>query len=751
MSDSTKITKTESEGDDASEDSPSMEWTAEQIGSALRELHREYAPHLMRMRVRRMLLELADDAKHDDRTGTHLPKPYDKSRLILKTLIGDAQDVVQNYTARVSANEPQTSVVPVALGRSSVAKRVEERAAEQERLLMSQWAAVHGRLAQRQAAWSQAWGRAGWYLTLPRDASWGLPDRRYFEDLTDDEVAQMRERGEVVSTSDEDGVATLVESAESWLERRRAAAQARAISGRSLFTLEEFGPDMVLPRYDRDGTAARSLKYGFVIEEVPASDFRPGTELAKAAAQQAGVAEEDVERFGLYLGKDGKIAGGVTRGGEPGSQSGVAEKWTLARFLTRDEVYYFVTQNPESGSGEIIWHDTHGGGQVPLIPVPGMYTDSSAPGAEFASLMESVFALTPIINQIETLLSNVATWNALGRFVIEDPSGQLFADDSGDPLIMSTEDMVGLDPQDVSVVKGHIRQLTIDAGMLFQLLDFYSHRLDRSKPAPVTEGQSAATAAAWQVRQLLESSGELLEQAVSNHAEAVKQVQLLWVRWMRMLDEPIYAFAAPGHRRDGRSVRGLIEFEPSDLVESIRVEQSSQSAQQRVVLRQAGIELLQAGRIDEHEFYEHYDLAEDPEEAIVRAWAQRAVDIVMLGNTSGVDEDSVLADIVNAVRGRLTMELLERSPNFALAQAEGMAAAADQAAAAAAAGPPQPSTSGMAADGNVAAAMGVREPGFGMPLDLPGNPLQGLGGPPFSGAGLGPVTAQGGSALEGLA
>ena len=133
----------------------------------------------------------------------------------------------------------------------------------------------------------------------------------------------------------------------------------------------------------------------------------------------------------------------------------------------------------------------------------------------------------------------------------------------------------------------------------------------------MTEGQAGATAAAWQVRQLLESSGELLEQAVSNHAEAVKQVQLLWIRWMRMLDERVYAFAAPGSRKNARSVRGLIEFDPADLVESIRVEQSSQSAQQRVVLRQAGIELLQAGRIDEHEFYEHYDLAEDPEHRTV--------------------------------------------------------------------------------------------------------------------------------------
>ena len=654
-----------SQADDDGKEAPEAQWSEEQIGSALRELWHEYGPHHTRMRVRRMLLELADDAKHDDRTGTHLPKPYDKSKLILKTLIGDAQDVVQNYTARLSANEPQTSVIPVALSRSRVARRVEERAAEQERLLMSQWQSVHGRLAQR----------------------------------------------------------------------------------------------------------------------------------------QAGVSEDDVERYRLYLGKDGKIAGGVTRGGEPGSQRG-RERWTLARFLTRDEVYYYVTETPEAGGGTVIWHDIHGGGQVPLIPVPGMYTDSSAPGAEFASLMESVFALTPIINQIETLLSNVATWDALGRFVIEDPGGQLFADDSGEPLIMSTEDMVGLDPQDVNIVKGRVRQLTIDAGLLFQLLDFYSSRLDRSKPAPVTEGQAAATAAAWQVRQLLESSGELLEQAVSNHAEAVKQVQLLWIRWMRMLDEPIYAFAAPDHRKNDRSVRGLIEFDPTDLVESIRVEQSTQSAQQRVVLRQAGIELLQAGRIDEHEFYEHYDLAEDPEEAVVRAWAQRAVDIVMLGTTSGVDPDSVLADVVKAVRGRITMELLDRSPNFALAQAEQMAAQAAQAAGpvgpvpagpvpggpgaagplgggvpgglgallgglggvpggpipgGAGGGPPLPYTASVAAAGNIAAALGIVEPGLGMPINLPGTPLSGapggapFPGAPFPGAGLGPVSAEGASAAAGLA
>jgi hypothetical protein len=77
-----------------------------------------------------------------------------------------------------------------------------------------------------------------------------------------------------------------------------------------------------------------------------------------------------------------------------------------------------------------------------------------------------------------------------------------------------------------------------------------------------------------------------------------------------------------------------------------------------------------------------------------------------------------------------------------------MAAAAN--AAGQPAGPPQPSTARMARAGNVAAALGVREPGLGMPIDLPGNPLQGIGGPPFPGAGVGPVTPQGASAATGL-
>ena len=203
----------------------------------------------------------------------------------------------------------------------------------------------------------------------------------------------------------------------------------------------------------------------------------------------------------------------------------------------------------------------------------------------------------------------------------------------------------------------------------------------------------------------MDSASELLAQPVGHHDDAVEQVQLLWVHWMRMLDEPIFSIAAPGFRSSDKAVRGLIEMDPKNLSTSISVIQSPQSAQQLTVLRQQGIEMLQAGRIDEYEYYENYDLAADPEESIVRATAQRVSDIVIFGNTDNVDPGALITDIVEAVRGTLSFEMLNRSPGFSLASAQQMASTAAQAAA-----------------GNVAAPDGIRRPGMGLGTDLPGEP-----------------------------
>lgn len=691
----------------------------EQIGAIHQELWTEYADHFARLHIRRLLMQMGIEAATDERTGAYLPHPYDQSKLILKTLIGDVIKAVQNYTSRVAANEPQASVIPVALNASQVGKRVEERAAEQERLLMSMWEAVGGREAQVQSTWSQSWGRVGWYHTLPREAEWGLPDREYYEDLTDDEIDIMQRSGTISTVPvDIDGKRVFPESAGNWLERRKAKAKDNAVNSRSFATLEAIPPDMVLVRYDRDGTARKSIKYAFIVEEHPASDFAPGSEMAKAAAryvkrhgtdEQRQMSDDEIARYGMTF-KDGKIAGGVSAGVEPLGVQG--SKWFLSRFLTRDEVYWFVSESAGASAGTIIHHQYHGGGKVPLIPVPGFYTDSMSPGNEYSSLMEDVFTLTPAINQLETLLSNVATWNALGRFVVEIPEGAALFDDEGEPTILKREEIIpGAEPGEVTSIRGKVRQLEVGADLLLQMLEFFTERLDSSKPAPVTEGQTGTSQAAWAVRLSLDAAGEQLEQSVDNHAEAVKQVMLLWIRWLRLYDEPVYSFAAPGRRGSGNTVRGLIEFNPSDLIETITINQSSQSIQQRIVLDQAGIEKLQAGVIDEEEYYELYALAADPQEARIRANAQKVVSLLLTGSSEEIMPGSLLSDVAQAVRGRISFRLLaqgpEFSPAFAMSTAEDMA---------------MQSLALQSPEGNPALAAGVRQPGINMGLQQPGTP-----------------------------
>ena len=699
---------------------PEMQFTEKQIGRILHELHRERAPYLRRMAGRRLLLNLASDKVDDPLTGTWLPDPFDKSTLIIRSLMGDISDVLNNYKARIAANEPQISVIPVAsTKKGTVTKTVDEQASEQERLLQSQWLMAGGRAAQRQAAYSQSWGRAGWYLTLPRDASFGLPARRYFEtgELTDDEIDELRRKGEI--EPDPTAEQRFREVGETWLERRQAEAQENAVNGTSLFTLEEYPSDMVLPRYETDGTANKTLKYGFVIKEMPGADFLPGTEMARAAARTAlamgkeDFPDGDIDKYGIYVNDDGDIEGGLTEGGE--EYSNVAKRrWTMAIFATRTEVYWYVTVTPGTSSGIIVHHEKHGADEVPLIPIAAEHTDSASPGAEFSSPMESVFASTPLINQLQTLLSNVATWNALGRFYIIQPDGTPLTDDEGELVTLTQEDLIGGDPGSVYITKGEVRQLTIDSGTLDSILQLYLERFDQNKPSPVTEGVAGATAAAWQVRQLLSASDELLQEPVDNHAEGMRRVLSIWIRWMRMLDEPVYAFSVPSARRNERSVRGLVEFDPEDLVGTIRVEQSSQNTQQRIALRAAGQEELAQGLISRERYYAEFALEQDPEAAMLDADINMISDVVLTGNLENVQAGSVFADVAQAVRGELSLELLARSPNFALAEAERMAANV-----AAATAPPTPGAPG---DGNLSQATGTVEPGLGMPLQQAGSP-----------------------------
>jgi len=682
-----------------------MPMSEKALQSAIVSMEHDFLPYNSRMMTRRALIERMPDVLD---VGTNVPSPFDESKLIIKTVVGEVVDGVQHYAARIAANPPQP-VVPRFTDKGDVTRRTDTRAAEQERLLTSIWDSLDGSQKQFEVAWSQAWCRVGWYLTLPRDVGWGLPDREYFEDLTDEELAELRNSGRISPSSDE----RMMESGESWIQRRRKYARDNALAGKTLFTLETYPGDMVRFRRDRDG-----IKYAYIAEEMPASDFLAGGDIATAAAKQRGV---DPDNFSIWMDSNGKIIAGIPQGGEEGAFQSTS--MVLIRFFDREYVYYMVGGPGKPDSAVMVWKAEHGAGEVPLVPVPGVRTDSRKPGNEYSSPMEPVFAYAPLLNQVETLLSNVAAFNAIPRWVIEKPDGSLVVDPtSGEPKILGQEDVPGLDPSQAQVVEGKIVQLTINADMLLKMLEVYASQLQAAMPPDVATGDAGTSGPAWTVRQLLTSAQEDLHQPVSNHALAMERIFRIWTRWMRLLDVPIYAVSAPGHRKS-ENVRGLIEFDPEDLVEAVEVKQSKDNASDRIVLQQHGIELFQGAKvIDARKFFEEYALEEDPVEAEMDMWAQRAVDIVM-GIGPPAPPNSVLAQIVQGVQGRTFLAMMERSPNAALLQAELMAAGEQLS---------NPATQGMTVSdtptnmqpegGNVAEANGLRQPGVGMGPSMPGSP-----------------------------
>lgn len=688
-----------------------MSFSESDLSSIISALENDFEQSIERTRIRRMLVERLPEALAANELGTTVPKPFDESELIVKTVVGEVAEAKIHYSSRISANPPQP-IVPRIADSPNAAKKAEENAAAQERLLLAQWAYCNGPARQQEIADAQVIANSGWYLTLPRDVAWGLPDRIFYDDLTDEQIDEMKASGKLSPEPDEYG--RYMESGENWLERRRAAAKGNAVSMRSLFTLEAIPGDMVRYRMDGDG-----VKYAYIVEELPANEFAPGTEIAERAAQHLGAKADEIKDFGIRV-EDGKIVAGVTQGGERGSQQ--SSTINLVRFFDRECMYILAAAPGIAGGAKLIWEADHGGGMVPLIPAACIRTDSRRPGYQFQSIMEPVFAYSKLLNQVETLASNVAVFNSIPRWVYEVQEGAPVVDpDTGSATAVSTAPVPGLDPSQAAVVEGRVVQLKLDASTLIEMMKFYAAQLKEAMPSPVAMGEGATSGPAWTARQLLAQAQENLRKPVQEHAAAVKQVFALWIRWLRELDVPVYAVSAPGRRSS--DVRGLIEIDPKDLVEWVEVNQSEESQQDRIVRQQHGIELRHAGVIDDYQLLAEYLLEEDPVLAEKRLWAQKAVDIVM-GMGAPAAPGSVLAMIVLAVQGRLALAIPQQSPNAAIAMAEEMAAKTQ---AALMGQPPTRNdipTNMLPQGGNPAAAAGIRQPGIGAAPTLEGTPGQ---------------------------
>lgn len=682
-----------------------------EVRNLLRNARDVHAEVQLNMRVRRMLINRDVAPATSNLTGTSLPAPFNKTSLAIRTMVGEPAKAAQHYASRIAANRPDVSVIPTTT-RTEVTATLDKRAGEQERVDNVMWTENGGRDAQWSIGWAMSVGGVGYYLTLPRDAGFGLPDRVYYEDKTDDEIEIMKREGYLSPakrTSPKTGQLVYAEAGDVWAARRKESARNRATSGRSLFTVEAFPRDMVLRERDIDG-----MKWAAIVEEIPGTALAPGGELAMSAARRDGVPMDDQSLYGLFRDDKGAIIGGVARGGPIGSQRNTNGTFTLIRFFNRVEQIVLVASVGSIDGAREVYRGKHGAmdGGVPVCPVievPFMRTDVYSPGGEFSTPLSQVFALVPLINQIETLRSNAEVFNLIPRWVVEMKDGSILRGEDGEPTIITAEQTPGLDPQQATAYPGTLKQLVIDTAQSDELLSLYLNQLAAAMPAPVTSGESGTSAAAYQVRQLIQQAQEVLRQPVDNHAMAVKQIIRMWHGWLRSLDTPIYFFSAPGHRSSKRAMRGLVEFNPRDFTDSIEVTQSLDTPAEMTVLLQQGLELLKARVINYEEFFEDYARSQDARQKVIDLYVQMGVDYLMTGalpTAAGpIDPTAMplIKQIADGVRGQIHYNMLRSSANYAIAQAEQIVAQAQQ---------PQPGAP--VGGGNVAAAAGIRQPGMGM-------------------------------------
>ena len=695
----------------------SPRFSEKQIHSIVRRLRDGRQDWDRDMRVRRMLWERYAEAYVDGNgTGTNVTAPFHKSSLIIKSLGGDVVQGLQQYTEIVSSNAPRVIVPPVSVDSDTITKRIDTDAAKQERLLMTLWDNAGGRKSQRKVTWSAMWGRVGWYRTAQRDRAFGMPERTFYGDMSDDELQALKDAGKATPEpiQNRDGLYSYAESGEAYMERRKQASRNRALSARSLFTLEAFPPDVVYPAYDSDG-----VKYAAAILEIPSLDCGPGSQYAQALHKRTG-STEDPAKYGLYYDRNRKqIVGGVTQGGE---ETGSGETWTFTIFETRDETYYLVGSGPDS-IGTLVAYAEHDFGDCPFVPAPAYHTDSSRPGYEYSSPMEAVFALASPLNQAMTFVSNIMAFNAMARWVLVREDGKLVPDpDTGDPMILTSDSAIGLDPNVTEVVAGTPMQLKIDGEFVYKVVEFYSEKMRAAMPSQAATGQEGATTA-WGLKQQIAAQFAVLQQPVDNHAEAVKAVMSRWIHALRAAKtrgeiDQVYAFALPSKRRDARSVRGLVEFDPERLVDSIIVRQSSATEQAKVVNQQMGIEALAAGVTTRRKMLEDYFEAEDARADDIEIVGYDLAQFVLYGDVSKVQQDSVLFELALMLRGRIQQRMLQLSPQHAISTAESMAMRAQEQFLASQQSVVDPAAA-QATEGNVAEAAGMREAGMGMGMDVP--------------------------------
>lgn len=683
-----------------------------EVLSLLRRAWYQQADVTARMKVRRMLINQNAANLESNLTGTLIPPPFNRTSLAIRSMIGEPAKAAQHYASRIGANRPDIEVIPLTM-KSDINVSVARHAGEQERMDAQMWEENGGRVAQRKCGWAMTVGGAGFYLTLPRDAAFGLPDRTYYDDKTDDEIATLIRTGKVSAVTvphPKTGHLVYAEKGDVWAARRKDKMKMQA--GTGLFTLEAYPRDMVIFEKDADG-----LKWAAIIEEVAGDALREGGALARSAAELKGVPLDDRGLYGLMRDSKGAIIGGISRGNPLNTLGDRTGVFTLIRYFDRIEQRVFVASQGSIDGGCEVYRAPHGCTlmgvpTVPVVEIPFMRTDIEVPGMEYATPLQQVFGYVPQINQLLTLSSNKAAFNGIPRWVVELSDGSQLRGEDGEPKIIEQADVPGLSPSEATAWPGTLKQLVIDeSGLLERALEIYFARLDAAMPPPVSQGVAGSSSdTAWGTHQLIQEAQQNLMEAADNHAAGVKQIIQMWHGWERDLDVPIYFFGAPGHRKDKRSIRGLVEFDPRNLTDSIQVTQSLDTPSESTVRIQVGMELWMSGLVTDEEFASEYLREQDARQWVIDRYVQLIKNYIVLGQMPAnymPDPNApppLFKVVADGIRGMLHYDLLSTSANYADANARTQAQQALQA-------PQQPQS-------GVADAAGVAVPGMGLATDV---------------------------------
>ena len=618
-------------------------WKESDLATLCEDLKQRHSERDIKAAVYRTLLQRRVNGKG---AGTNVPAPFDRSQLIIKAMVGELQYMAQQMVAKITENRPTVQVNRISGIDADITKRADKQAADLERAVMGMWHAANGAVVQQEVAYEQVTQGVGHILSHEIAAGWGLPAREFYDELTDEEIDRLKLVQVDRAKDGGEAYSAYAERADLWERRKADARYKMALAGGSLFLMEAVSWDKIYADEDQLGYKVLAL-----IEDVPCSAFGPHSEYLKGT--------DDYE-YGI-IEEQGKIIGGSSRGESTGDNKSSAKTVTLHRIFTRDEIYYYVTGS-NSGGGRIVYFTKHDYGEVPLYAAPFLRTGRSAPEERFTGPLEPAYAYAPLINQLVTMMSNLVAYKGTPRLFVQLPDGSYLIDkDTGDPKTYAP-DLIGNDPEVTDVIEdgGQVRsvnELLKDDGMMFNLIQFYTSRMDQVLPPPVSTGHGSDSGPAYGKRMQLAEHGRYLRPAVTGHAQACEGMFRMWIRTIRRRQEKVGILSVPGSRGNEKGRRYYIEVDPDAVTDNITVHQNPLTVEEQIVREQVGMEKLTAGLITKRMYYEDYAMEQDPdavmfeidvERLVERAWPQ--VEEMLLGLLQGVLPALVASQAPNAAQ-----------------------------------------------------------------------------------------------------